>query len=335
MIADAIAGIKLPEAGLSAEEVKKIVADAIAGIELPEAGLTADEVADAIEAAIADLELGLSKEEVEALIKEALEQLKEESSVENMIAAGKDVTLTEDYTVEGELIVPEDASVVITLNGNNLAIDSTSKLAVYGTLTIVGGTVDASAGYDEDYLDMGIVVEDGGNLTVSDVTFNVTENGKWGLINEAGGTLTVKDCEFVMGDIANDSNPPALLKNIGTAVVENTTFTSTVAGVTEDDAVIVNFADLTLVNCTVNAAGICVASRYNNPNATTTIIGGEYTTEFAQTSYTSAFYVFGGATLTLDDDVVINVPNADHAPIYNDKLVPGTIVGNGYTVNVG
>lgn len=69
-IAEAIAGIKLPE-GVSADDVNKAITDAIAGIELPEEGLTSEQVQAIIDSAIANLD-NLTQEDIEKIVSDAI-----------------------------------------------------------------------------------------------------------------------------------------------------------------------------------------------------------------------------------------------------------------------
>lgn len=111
------------------------------------------------------------------------------------LEAGKEVTLSEDYSVAGEskgVTLDVGVSSVLNLNGKkfsneNAVTDNKAALQVHGDLTINGdGEVYCKGGADNN----AIIVEQGGHLVINGGTYNVGAN-----TNSCKSNATI----FVMG----------------------------------------------------------------------------------------------------------------------------------------
>lgn len=104
------------------------------------------------------------------------------------LEAGKEVTLSEDYSVAGEskgVTLDVGVSSVLNLNGKkfsneNAVTDNKAALQVHGDLTINGdGEVYCKGGADNN----AIIVEQGGHLVINGGTYNVGANTNSGKSN--------------------------------------------------------------------------------------------------------------------------------------------------------
>lgn len=319
----------LKNAGLTEAKVKDIVNEALKGV----GGLTEAQVKAIVNEALKGIDTGLSKAEVEKLIADALanQEPADTRTVEEKLAAGESVTLSEDHVLNTEVAVPAGAKVTLDLNGKKLTVTETGRLLVQGEVTLTNGSVDTFASLNEEGEDMGLVVAKGGKLTVTKTSMKVQGGGEWCVFTGSGGHLTIEDSSFAVGAVDAGATPNLLFNN-GTTVVKNSIFTNAVPGEIAWDAAIANYADLTLIDTKVDAAGICVATMGDNSvSSTCKIVGGEYRTNFQQKYHNSAIYMSFGV-LTLENNVKIYVPNADHAAIEVDEVMNGSMNGDDYTV---
>ncbi len=147
------------------------------------------------------------------------------SSLKDSLTKGGNVKVYQDVTATETLVIAEDATVAINLNGKT----------VTGTM----------------HKNDGAVIKNNGNLTITGGTIKSTaKNGGSAIANS--GTLTVKDATLNGAPNADGSWPSYAVNNTGKMTVTNAKITSYHGGVCSygENAV------LTLNNCTLDMSGI-------------------------------------------------------------------------------
>jgi hypothetical protein len=159
------------------------------------------------------------------------------------LAQGGVVTLGANITVSDTIVVPENVTATLNLNGKTLAhkdVETNYALNNHGTLTIKGnGTVNARGiynGYDADgnyvataklIIENGTFNAKGTNGGAAVYNYGTAEikggkfesNGGYGLNNQAGGTLSVNDATVKGG-----------IYNVGTLTINNSTIDQHISG---------------------------------------------------------------------------------------------------------
>lgn len=189
------------------------------------------------------------------------------------LEAGKEVTLSEDYSVAGEskgVTLDVGVTSVLNLNGKkfsneNAVTDNKAALQVHGDLTINGdGEVYCKGGADNN----AIIVEQGGHLVINGGTYNVGAN-----TNSGKSNATI----FVMG-------PDKYGRN-GSVEINGGVFMAEAGSGSDSDATpatpfVLNQHDDITVNCFSVKGGIFVefnpANVYENKGAITSFVADGY-----------------------------------------------------------
>lgn len=194
------------------------------------------------------------------------------------LEAGKEVTLSEDYSVAGEskgVTLDVGVTSVLNLNGKkfsneNAVTDNKAALQVHGDLTINGdGEVYCKGGADNN----AIIVEQGGHLVINGGTYNVGAN-----TNSGKSNATI----FVMGPDKYGRNGSVEI-NGGVFMAE----AGSDSDATPATPFVLNQHDDITVNCFSVKGGIFVefnpANVYENNGAITSFVADGYKT--VETTY--------------------------------------------------
>lgn len=187
------------------------------------------------------------------------------------LEAGKEVTLSEDYSVAGEskgVTLDVGVTSVLNLNGKkfsneNAVTDNKAALQVHGDLTINGdGEVYCKGGADNN----AIIVEQGGHLVINGGTYNVGAN-----TNSGKSNATI----FVMGPDKYGRNGSVEI-NGGVFMAE----AGSDSDATPATPFVLNQHDDITVNCFSVKGGIFVefnpANVYENNGAITSFVADGY-----------------------------------------------------------
>ena len=331
IIADAIAKLDV----LTKEEIDAIIKEALENQELPE-GITKEEIEQIVADALAQQE-NLTKEEVEEIIKNALagleipevNKLSEVSTLEELVEALKDETV--DYVKVLESIeVTEDVVIsydkVIDLNGKEITIANGHKVEVFSDVTIKNGSMNLYAGEGANGSDLGLIAEENGVLTLSNMEFVKYNNSAMPILcNHEGGKVVVVNSSFEA-----KGNNGVFISNEADMVITNTTFVNNTGSVLANsyDATILNWAQLTLNDVTMDVNNICVATYGNQYNEVDLVVnGGDYTTRCQKHAafYASQYDNQKATTITFKGTVYVT--SAKGEVVEKASFTNPTIVG--------